>query len=476
MSPSLRAARRKTRIGLTSPGAFYAITMVFLGLVAAGLTIGWWMTHERKESLVLYSGQAGGTYQPLAREIASLLERENPGLHVEVQESEGSVANLRSVINSSDGRVLGILQNDVFLPDDLHDRGSSELRSLLPLHHGVLHFIVPENSSIRSIPDLRGKVIAVGSKNSGSPPIVEALLRHYEVPAELIESRQLSLQDAAQAFREKEVDAILMTMGLKSEEFERLVADVPLRFIGIGRSTAEGSEIEGFRLTYPFVQATMIPRFAYSAPTGERVGVPDEPVPAIAVRAVLIAHRDLPEVIANRIARTLVENKASLTRSHPSATQITEHFDPVQLQFPVHRGAHRYFHRDDPGFWQRNAEVLGFILSLLITAGGFFLSARKWIGQVRKNRIDAYYIELDQLIDPLHQSRLTLKELETLDHDLRSMQRKAIRQLAAEKLEANESFRIFQALLLEGREETRRQRRTREIQKIEEEGTANETG
>lgn len=450
--------------------------MVLLGLLGAGLAVGWWMTHERKESLVLYSGQTGGTYQPLAKEIATLLERENPGLSVEVRESEGSVANLRSVIESSDGRVLGIIQNDVFLPDELLERGSNELRSLLPLHQGVLHFLVPADSPIRSVPDLRGKVVAVGSKDSGSPPMVSALLRHYEVPAEEVRSLHLSLRDAALAFREGEVDAILMTMGLKSEEFEKLASDVPLRFLGIGRSTEPGSEIEGFRLTYPFVQATMIPRFAYSAPSGDRAGVPDEPVPAIGVRAVLIAHRDLPEVVANRIARTLVENKASLTRSHPSATQITEHFDPVQLQFPVHQGAHRYFHRDDPGFWQRNAEVLGFLLSLLITAGGFFLSARKWLGQVRKNRIDAYYIKLDQLIDPLHRSRLTLEELETLDQDLRSMQRKAIRQLAAEKLEANESFRIFQALLLEGREETRRQRRTREIEKFEAEKGENEEG
>ena len=447
-----------------SPGALYGVTMVVLAIVSAAIAIGWWMTQGREEQLALYSGQVGGTYQPLAREIAGLLERENSGLRVEVRESEGSLENLRSVIQAENGRVIGIVQNDVFLPDDLMERGVVALRSLLPLHHGVLHFLVPEDSEIRSVADLRGKVVAVGSHESGSPPIVAALLRHYEVPMESVEKRFLSLKESSEAFQAGEVDAILMTMGLKSAEFEQLVADVPLRFVGIGQSVSQGSEIEGFRLTYPFVQATMIPRYAYSAPFGGQKGVPEKPVPAIAVRAVLVAHRELPDIVANRIARTLVENKSSLSRSHPSATQITKDFDPVQLQFPVHRGAHTYFHRDDPGFLQRNAEVLGFLLSLMITAGGFLLSARKWLGQVRKNRIDAYYIDLDQLIDPLHRSHLSLEDLESLDDDLRSMQRKAIRQLAAEKLEANESFRIFQALLTEGREEVRRQRREKECE------------
>ena len=454
---NLRVAFRALRSSTSGSGSVYAIVTICAAICIAGIIVWGILSQQSQQTLTLYSGQKGGTYYPLAVEIAKLLERENPGVRVNVRESEGSLQNLRNVANDTRGKALGIVQNDVYVPANLTSDSASSVRSLLPLHQGVLHFLVRADSEIFSVADLPGKVIADGLPESGSPRIVGALLNHYEIPEGAVERRQLSLTEACDQFRAGEVDAIMMAMGLKSRGFEELVADVSLRFVGIGESINIGSEIEGFRLTYPFVQATMIPKYAYSAPAPNKPGVPGKAVPAIAMRAVLIGHEDLHDLTANRIARSLIENKSSLSRSHPSAAQITEKFDPTQLQFPIHGGAHRYFHRDDPGFLQRNAEVLGFILSLIIAATGFFLSLQRWLRRLRKNRIDAYYIHLDQLIHPLHESELSREQLIELERKLQQMQRRAIRQLAQEKLIADESFRIFQALLLDGREEVRRQ-------------------
>lgn len=440
---------------LRKPGSVHIFVMLLMGVVLISVLLYWTITGISTRQVVLYSGQEGGTYRPLADAIAGLIERENPRVRVRVEASDGSFENVERVATQSERNSIGIIQNDVRIPPELAAEGS-HLRSLLPLHQGVLHFLVHSDSGIQSFADLRGKVIAEGLPGSGSPPILDALLRHYEISENELERRPCGLKDACGAMRKREVDAIIMPMGLKSSEFEKLVDDIPLKFIGIGNETGPGSELEGFRLTYPFVQATMIPKYTYSVPKGDRMGVPDRGVPAVAVRAVLVGHRDLPDRIANDIARTLVENKASLSLSHASAVQITEEFDSSQLQFPIHRGAHRYFHRDDPGFLQKNAEMLGFLLSLLIALIGFLVSTRKWLGQLRKNRIDRYYIELDKRLDVLHESELNRRGLEALDEELRVMERKAIRELAAEKLEANESFRIFQSLLQETREEIRR--------------------
>ncbi|MEM1441379.1 MAG: hypothetical protein AAGF67_03490, partial [Verrucomicrobiota bacterium] len=104
----------------------------------------------------------------------------------------------------------------------------------------------------------------------------------------------------------------------------------------------------------------------------------------------------------------------------------------------------------------KNAEMLGFLLSLVIALIGLLVSTRKWLGQLRKNRIDRYYIELDRRLDILHEGDLNQRGLKALDEELHLMERKAIRELASEKLEANESFRIFQSLLQETRDEVRR--------------------
>lgn len=454
---NIRFAFRATRSSISGSGSFYAAVTLCAAICIAAIVLWWVFKGQTQQTLLLFSGQDGGTYKPLAVEIAKLVERENPGLRVKVMESQGSLENLRQVADDQSGRTLGIIQNDIDIPLSFPEDTPNSIRSLLPLHQGVLHFFVREDSGIESIPDLRGKVLAEGLPESGTPRIVDSLLRHYEIPPGAVDRRSLSLQDACDQFRDGEVQAIIMAMGLKSRKFEDLISEVPVKFVGIGDTVDVGSEIEGFRLTYPFVQATMIPKYAYSAPSEERQGIPEKAIPAIGIRAVLIGRTDLHDLTANRIARTLIERKSSLSRSHPSAAQITEKFDPSQLQFPIHKGAHRYFHRDDPGFLQRNAEVLGFLLSLGAAATGFFLSLQRWLRRMRKNRIDAYYIQLDQLIQPLHDSDLNREQLVELEGKLQQMQRRAIRQLAQEKLFADESFRIFQALLLEGRDEVRRQ-------------------
>lgn len=454
MMKGKRNGLRRIAGSLRTPGSSAIAGMVLMGLALVCVITYWAVAGLAVREIVLYSGQEGGTYQPLAVEIARLIEQENPRLRVRVETSAGSYENLEKIALQQEPNAIGILQNDVRIPERLADEGN-DLRSLLPLHQGVLHFLVRADSPIRSFADLRGKVIADGLPGSGSPPIVSALLRHYEIAEDEVDRRPYALKEACAAMREGEVDAVLMAMGLKSTEFEKLFAEQSLRFVGIGSELGHGSEVEGFRLTYPFVQATMIPKYAYSAPSGDREGVPYRGTPAVAVRAVLVGHQGLPDRIANDIARTLVENKASLSLSHPSAAQITEKFDPTLLRFPIHRGAHRYFHRDDPGFLRRNAEMLGFLLSLVIALAGFLVSARKWIGQMRKNRIDAYYIQLDKRLDVLHEGDLNRRGLEALDEELRAMERKAIRELASEKLEANESFRIFQSLLQETRDEIR---------------------
>lgn len=450
------ALLRKFGGPLASPRIFYGLAMVILAVCIATILIWWLVAREKTQTLVLYSGQQGGTYQPLAEEIANLIEREHSEIKIEVRESEGSVANLRRLTEDERGHSLAIVQNDVLVPESMSASDAGAIRSLLPLHQGVVHFLVPVKSQINSIADLRGKVIAEGLRESGTPAIVDALLRHYEVSDDEVERRFLSLEDACAALQEGEVDAVILAMGLKSSKLEHLSEKMPLRLVGIGNDIDPGSEIEGFRLTFPFVKATYIPKYAYSPQSGNRPGIPDRPVATIGVRAVLVGHRDLPDLVANRIARTLVENKSSLARSHPSAAQITEQFDPVQLQFPIHTGAHRYFHRDDPGFLQKNAEVLGFLLSMLIALTGFLLSGRQWMMQRRKDRIDAYYIELDRLIDPIHRENPSLETLRRTEEKLREMQHRAIHQLANEKLVADESFRIFQVLLSEGRQDLRR--------------------
>ncbi|MEM9481314.1 MAG: TAXI family TRAP transporter solute-binding subunit [Verrucomicrobiota bacterium] len=431
--------------------AIYAIVTVVLGMLVLTIVVGAWISRKKVHQFVLYSGQKGGIYLEIADEIASQLSEGNDGFEVEVRTTAGSVENLREVASDKKGRSLAIVQNDVFL-QDLPTNG---VRSVLPLHEGVLHFIVPTSSDVQSVSDLRGTTVAGGRKGSGTPRLLSALLDHYGLTGE-VEVRELGVSEACQAMKAGEVDAFLMAMGLKSPALEELLQQGEFRLVGLGASIGPGSEIEGFRLTYPFVGSTMIPRFTYQAPVGSTPGIPRESKPAISIRAVLVANESLDEEHGRLIAKTLIENRSALAQGHPSAAQITEEFDPGLLQFPIHHGSYRYLHRHDPGFLRQNAELFGFLLSLVLALTGFTISMRKWVNHRKKDRIDEFYIQLDNLLADLRGSDHTMEELREMDEDLWRMNREAVRQLAAEKLIANDSFRIFQSSLSEGRLELQR--------------------
>ena len=427
-------------------------------LLAVGIVVGlamWLTAKKRGAELTLAAGQKGGTYLPLAQGMAERISETLPNVRIRVIETAGSGENLRLL--ASGKADLAIVQND--LPHD----GSA--RTLAPLHRGVLHFIVRDDDSVRSILDLPGKRIATGPSESGSPRFVDALLRHFGLDPESLDLRMLGLNAACQQLQAGEVDVILMPMGLKSEAFAKLVSEAGLkvRFVPIGSSIGEESEIAGFLLDYPRAEAAWIPRHAYAAPQGEvGGGLPRMAVPAVGVRSILVAREDLPQRHARAVTEALFLNQSALVEVHPVAAQTSEDFRRSTLQFPLHFGAEAYYRRNEPGFLVRYAEVLGLSLSLVIAVIGLLAASSKWLLQRKKDRIDGYYLELDRHLGQLQDPELGRDALTEIEANLEAMRHRAIRLLAEERLLPDESFRIFQGLLADCRREVMRRKREKD--------------
>jgi TRAP transporter TAXI family solute receptor len=423
-------------------------------LLAVGIVVGlaaWLATKNRGAELSLAAGQQGGTYLPLAQGMAERISATLPKVRIRVIETAGSGENLRLL--ASGEADLAIVQND--LPHD------GSVRTLAPLHRGVLHFIVRADDSVQSILDLPGKRIATGPSESGSPRFVDALLRHFGIDPQTLDLHMMGLGEACQQLQAGDVDVILMPMGLKSAAFAKLVSDAGLkvRFVPIGSSVGEGSEIAGFLLDYPRAEAAWIPRHAYAAPQGEvGGGLPREAVPAVGVRSILVAREDLPGRHARAVTEALFLNQSSLVDVHPVAAQISEGFNRSALQFPLHTGAEAYYRRNEPGFLVRYAEVLGLSLSLVIAVIGLLATSSRWLLQRKKDRIDGYYLELDRHLAQLQNPELGVEVLVEIEANLEAMRHRAIRLLAEERLLPDESFRIFQGLLADCRHEVRRRK------------------
>ena len=431
---------------MTSRKSYAALTMTFAVLLL-GLLVFAIIKSSRRTELKLSAGQSGGMYNPIATSIAELIEQADPDIKIEVLESDGSAQNASRLSNNQ--AHLALLQNDT--------AGDDSIRSLVPLQTGALHFLARKDAKITNLGELEGKKVGVGLETSGSHRLVTELLSHFEVDLTKIDLHHLTIQEASKQIRDGDIDAMLMVIGLKTEVIDQTIACGKVEFVPIGRHAGPGSVIEGFRLTNPFVEPWLIPRHCYAMPHGDLPGVPEEAIPTIAVRTVLVARSDLSNSVAQKITQLVIENRNRLTRKHRDVSLMEDNLDHSKFQFPLHPGASQYYNRNEPGFLVRYAEVIGLLASLAFTLYGLVRTGRRWLLQRQKDRIDAYYNELNHLLDHMLKP-MTLDQVRGVEVQLHRIRSTALDLLAKERLLPDESFRIFQTLLAEASAQARAKR------------------
>ncbi|MGY8687659.1 MAG: TAXI family TRAP transporter solute-binding subunit, partial [Verrucomicrobiales bacterium] len=260
--------------------------------------------------------------------------------------------------------------------------------------------------------------------------------------------RPLPIDEACAGLQSGELDAALIVAGFKPEAVAKVLEEHGdrLRFVSLGTPGGIGGQVDGFLLNYPFASRYLIPRRTYTS--GEHVpeGLPRQSIVTLSVRTVLACRRDLPEDLVFDLTQAIVEKRSELIHLHPAAAHITGHLDEATLAFPLHPGARRFMHRHEPGFLVTYAEVMAFGLSLMVATVALLSAFRRWISRRMKNRIDTYYVRLNDLLEKLQKvpEKVKLKEMEL---ELSAMQHQAFQELVDERLVANESFRIFQSLL-----------------------------
>ncbi|MEE8105721.1 MAG: TAXI family TRAP transporter solute-binding subunit [Planctomycetota bacterium] len=396
-------------------------------VLAAGL---WWGLRESgfPETVRIASGAAGGTWDALANGLAEVLREEFPGVGVDAMRTAGSVENV-ALLERGEAD-LAFVQNDT--------PGSADIRVIAPLYDEVLQIVVSEKAEprIADVADLRGHDVAIGPAGSGTSAVARRVFSHFGLGD--VKEHSLDLNVAVAAFREGEIDVIFVLSSLPSAAVSSLVRDGQARLLALGDFDREGSAIDGLCVDNPYFNRAVIPARSY----GLR---PAEPVGTVSVTALLVARAGLDAGFAREVSRLLFQNKARLAQSHVVAARLSETFEGSRIRFPLHEGAASWYRREDPSFFVRYAELMSLVFTLLVAGGSAGLATRQWIRQRKKNRIDVYYVEIEDVAGLVPSA--TRDELLELRRRLDDVRRRAFSDLVRERLLADDSFRIFQTFL-----------------------------
>ncbi len=156
----------------------------------------------------------------------------------------------------------------------------------------------------------------------------------------------------------------------------------------------------------------------------------------------LVSHRRVRPLLIYALTKTLVEQKARFAAAAPDLFRwLNSSFDADALAFPLHSGARMYINRDEPGFLERYAETLNFLVYLTALMVTGIVAFGRWRARRRKDRVDAFYQRVIDLRAQVraHSPEASLEALEAIESD-------AFSALMDERLAADESFRIFMDL------------------------------
>lgn len=414
----------------TISAALAIIVAVVMVILAAGL----FLTLEDDKTpakIVIATGPQSGTYHTLGLAMAEVLEAEGVAESVEVLSTDGSVANME-LLDGPDRRAdLGFVQNDT--------RPTAGVRLIAPLYQEVLHILVSTRivDEVASINDLEGRRVALGAAASGTRSIAERVIDHFGVTVG--EDIDLPPDEVVQGLLDGSIDAAFILSAVPSPLVEDLCARDAVRFLSLGDSQERGNEADALALVLPSLKSSLIPRSTYAR-------LPESPVATVEVSALFVAASELDRHVVKAITTTLFAHRSRLVESEGEkvlvARRIREKYQPEVTLIPYHEGAVTYYKRSQPPFIVEYAETLSFALTVFVGLCSVAVAVREWMRRKKKNRIDVFYGEVEELTTALE--GLSVEDLVARQEALRGLQRRAFAELVAERLEANESFTIFQ--------------------------------
>lgn len=282
--------------------------------------------------MVLATGGTAGTYYPFGGGMAKIWNSKIPGMNVTAQATGASVENVR-LVNKGEAE-LAIVQSDTidfaFNAREAFKEKLTKMAALAVLYPEVIQVVVRGDSKIDSFDDLKGMKIGVGAPGSGTESNFRQLCDGYGLKKEDVKAQYLSFAESAEQFKDKHIDAFIVTAGIPNSAIMDIGSQHSIRIINIADDKAALIVKK-----YPFLSSFTVPANTYKNQA--------KPVKTLAVNAVLIASTTVKNDVAYNIVKALFENQNELAASHAKGKELNLKNAASGVSIPFHPGAVKYF-------------------------------------------------------------------------------------------------------------------------------------
>ena len=291
--------------------------------------------HAQQTRLTIGTGGTGGVWYPMGGAMANVLSKSLPNTAVTAEVTGGSVDNIK---------LLATGRNDVgfSMVDTAWEAMSGAgkfkdkvpMRTLAVVHPLVMHVVTLEGRGIEKMSDLKGKRVSTGSPGSGTEVMAVRILEAYGIDYQKdIRQERLSVTEAANALKDRKIDAFLHAAGVPLPAVTDVAATPGIKVKLLDHADA----VEAMSKKYgPIYARGRIPAKTYGGQDRENA--------TANVWGVLYVNENMNEKLAYDIVRTLFEKQPDLVLAHRESANMTLENQTIGASpVPWHPGALRYF-------------------------------------------------------------------------------------------------------------------------------------
>ncbi|MBO8435862.1 MAG: TAXI family TRAP transporter solute-binding subunit [Spirochaetes bacterium] len=189
--------------------------------------------------------------------------------------------------------------------------------------------IVTLDPNIKTVGDLEGKTVSIGSSGSGVYYNALDILAAYGLTEDDISPTYQSFGDSVDALQDGKIDAAFVVAGAPTVAVSTLATTHDVRLVSI-----DDEHMDILLSASPYYTPVTIGASVYGT---------DEDCQTVAVGAVIIARDDVSEDAVYDIVSTIFNDKEAIAQSHDKGNELDLGFATSITTVPYHPGAAKYF-------------------------------------------------------------------------------------------------------------------------------------
>ncbi len=309
---------------------------------------------RRKVSLVAFALSALAS--PLACRVPSTPPQQelqflawtnpSPFLHDLVGYYNAHIAAVRVALRTTAGSVfvvsaldkghgdMGLAQADVVytayrrgIGDD--DWAHTNLRGIAVLWVNTVFIVVPGNSDLQSVADLRGKRVGVSVRGSSAEIFGRTVLEGYDLTYADLKPEFLPVDELARRIISADLDAGILVTPTMPQALRSHTKSPPVRLLPV-----EQDVTRALRARYRFIKPGVVPAHTLAGQARD--------IDTLGVDGLLVCRVGLDEEVVYQLTKQLFAVLPRLARTDPVAAQIDSEKAPA-TPLPLHAGAARYY-------------------------------------------------------------------------------------------------------------------------------------